>query len=223
MAAPYMRFVHPSTAIFSFVACRRQGFNSATGRAWMRGANGAEHDNPHPDHRPRLRATGGLRGGPGDRVRVLFGATWLTQEGEPGDAVLRAGSELPLSGGRTLVEALEPARLQVLGEPATRRLPSAGAASAALGAAPAVRSGKARAGGLKRGGAGPVASPQTAELQRFLSALHGRARPRFLRWLNEPVCTSSSIVADGAHCERPRLEQQHEPEASSAGILQRPG
>ena len=33
-----------------------------------------------------------FEGGPGDRVRVLFGATWLTQEGEPGDAVLRAGS-----------------------------------------------------------------------------------------------------------------------------------
>jgi hypothetical protein len=56
-----------------------------------------------------------FEGGPGDCVRVLFGATWLTQEGEPGDAVLLAGSELPLSGGCTLVEALEPARLQVLG------------------------------------------------------------------------------------------------------------
>jgi hypothetical protein len=60
--------------------------------------------------------------GYGERVRVLHGATWLTQEGEPGDAVLRAGTELPLSGGRTLIEALEPAHLQILG---TARPPSA--------------------------------------------------------------------------------------------------
>jgi hypothetical protein len=57
-----------------------------------------------------------FEGGPGERVRMLFGATWLTQEGEAGDAVLRRGAELPLRGGRTLIEALEPARLQILGQ-----------------------------------------------------------------------------------------------------------
>ena len=30
-------------------------------------------------------------GRPGERVRVLFGAIWLTQEGETGDVVLRRG------------------------------------------------------------------------------------------------------------------------------------
>lgn len=55
-------------------------------------------------------------GRPGERVRVLCGAIWLTQEGETGDVVLGVGSELPLQGGRIVVEALEPARLQVLGQ-----------------------------------------------------------------------------------------------------------
>jgi Protein of unknown function (DUF2917) len=47
-------------------------------------------------------------------VRVLFGATWLTQEDEPGDAVLHAGSELSLSAGRTVIEALGQTRLQIV-------------------------------------------------------------------------------------------------------------
>ena len=65
-----------------------------------------------------------FEGGPGDRVRVLFGATWLTQEGEPGDAVLLAGSELPLQRrvhagrGSGAGAAASPGR-----QPATRRLP----------------------------------------------------------------------------------------------------
>ena len=61
-------------------------------------------------------------GSPGERVRVVCGAAWLTQEGEPGDVVLRAGAELPLRAGRTLIQALEPARLQILG---TARPPGA--------------------------------------------------------------------------------------------------
>ena len=52
---------------------------------------------------------------PGERMRVLCGAGWLTQEGEPGDAFLRPGDELLLRGGRTLLGALEPTRLQRLG------------------------------------------------------------------------------------------------------------
>jgi hypothetical protein len=60
-------------------------------------------------------------GAQGERVRVLFGATWLTQEGECGDAVLRPGAELALHDGRALIQALEPARLQILSESAQGR------------------------------------------------------------------------------------------------------
>jgi hypothetical protein len=56
-------------------------------------------------------------GGRDGRVRVLFGATWLTQEGESGDAVLRRDEELPLRDGRTLIQALEPTRVQVWSRP----------------------------------------------------------------------------------------------------------
>ena len=59
--------------------------------------------------------------GRGDRVRVLYGATWLTQEGEACDAVLRPGVERALHDGRTLIEALEPTRLQILSAPAHGR------------------------------------------------------------------------------------------------------
>lgn len=55
-----------------------------------------------------------LDGGRDGRVRVLFGATWLTEEGEAGDAVLRGGTELPLHGGRTVIQGLEPTRLEVV-------------------------------------------------------------------------------------------------------------
>lgn len=53
-------------------------------------------------------------GGPGSRLRVLYGATWLTGEGERSDAVVRAGDEVSLRDGRTLVQALEPSRLQIV-------------------------------------------------------------------------------------------------------------
>lgn len=59
--------------------------------------------------------------GRGERVRVLYGATWLTGEGDGEDAVLRPGAEHALGDGRTLVAALEPTRLQVLGGTAQRR------------------------------------------------------------------------------------------------------
>lgn len=51
-------------------------------------------------------------------VRVLCGATWLTREGEPADSVLQAGAELTLGRGRTLLQALGPARVQVAEAPA---------------------------------------------------------------------------------------------------------
>lgn len=47
------------------------------------------------------------------RVRVLSGAAWLTYEDEAGDSVLRSGAEAAFGSGRTLIEALEPARVQV--------------------------------------------------------------------------------------------------------------
>jgi hypothetical protein len=58
-------------------------------------------------------------GGAGARVRVLYGATWLTEEGRPADAVVRTGEEVVLHGGRVLVEGLAPARLRIVGAPAT--------------------------------------------------------------------------------------------------------
>lgn len=52
--------------------------------------------------------------GPQSRVRVLFGSTWLTQEGRPDDEVVRAGDEVPLHGGRALMQALGPTRVQIV-------------------------------------------------------------------------------------------------------------
>ena len=62
-----------------------------------------------------------LNDGRGERVRVLYGATWLTQEGDGEDTVLRPGVERALRDGRTLIGALEPTRLQILSEPAHSR------------------------------------------------------------------------------------------------------
>lgn len=59
--------------------------------------------------------------GRGERVRVLYGATWLTQEGDAEDIVLRPGAERALCDGRTLIGALEPTRLQLLGGAVQRR------------------------------------------------------------------------------------------------------
>ena len=53
--------------------------------------------------------------GPDSRVRVLYGATWLTEEGVPGDSIVRAGNEIALQGtGLAVVQGLEPARMQVV-------------------------------------------------------------------------------------------------------------
>jgi hypothetical protein len=54
-----------------------------------------------------------LDNGPQSRVRVMFGATWLTEEGHVDDAVMRAGDELPLHEGRAVMQALGPTRLQI--------------------------------------------------------------------------------------------------------------
>lgn len=55
-----------------------------------------------------------LQGSRGDRVRVLCGSALLTQEGDLDEAMLDAGREFELHDGRTLIEALQPARLQIV-------------------------------------------------------------------------------------------------------------
>jgi hypothetical protein len=53
-------------------------------------------------------------GGPQARVRVLYGAAWLTEEGEAGDVIAGAGDEVALHGGRALMEGLGPTRVQIV-------------------------------------------------------------------------------------------------------------
>ncbi len=59
-----------------------------------------------------------FEGGPDTRVRVLFGGTWLTEEGAAGDAFVPAGSEVLLhSHGNALIEGLGPTRVQIIDTP----------------------------------------------------------------------------------------------------------
>lgn len=52
---------------------------------------------------------------PGERVRVLYGRVWLTEEGDLRDAFLASGEEVALGGrGLAVIEALTPARIQLL-------------------------------------------------------------------------------------------------------------
>jgi hypothetical protein len=51
----------------------------------------------------------------GERVRVLSGRVWLTEEGDLCDAFLATGEEVALGGhGLAVIEALTPARVQLL-------------------------------------------------------------------------------------------------------------
>ncbi len=51
---------------------------------------------------------------PGQRVRILQGRVWLTEEGSPRDAFLASGEEVTLgSRGLAVIEALSPARVQL--------------------------------------------------------------------------------------------------------------
>jgi hypothetical protein len=51
----------------------------------------------------------------GERVRVLSGRVWLTEEGDLHDALLTDGQEIALGGrGLAVIEALSPACVQVL-------------------------------------------------------------------------------------------------------------
>ena len=65
---------------------------------------------------------------PGERVRVLCGRVWLTEEGSPHDAFLGRGEEVSLdTRGLAVIEALSPARIQLI--------ESAGVSSAVFNAA----------------------------------------------------------------------------------------
>lgn len=51
---------------------------------------------------------------PGERVRILYGRVWLTEEGNRYDAFLASGEEVQLgSRGLAVIEALGPARVQL--------------------------------------------------------------------------------------------------------------
>lgn len=63
-----------------------------------------------------------LEGRPGTRVRVLYGAMWLTEEGDPRDVFAGCGEEVTLgSHGRSVIEGMGAARVEVI-EPARRSL-----------------------------------------------------------------------------------------------------
>lgn len=60
----------------------------------------------------------------GSRIDCLAGSLWVTQDNDPRDLMLEAGESCELSGrARVLVQALEPARLQLRG--AAARQPGA--------------------------------------------------------------------------------------------------
>jgi hypothetical protein len=71
----------------------------------------------------------------GTRVRVLYGALWLTEEGEAGDRFPASGEEVVLkSRGLTLLEGMGAARVQLVEPPrATWRARLAGALRGARG------------------------------------------------------------------------------------------
>lgn len=51
---------------------------------------------------------------PGERVRILSGRVWLTEQGNLSDAFLGSGDEVQLAGrGLAVIEALGPARVQL--------------------------------------------------------------------------------------------------------------
>jgi hypothetical protein len=55
-----------------------------------------------------------LDNGRGQRVRVLFGGTWLTHEGDSADAFMHSGAEVRLPVGRSVLQGLGRTRLQVV-------------------------------------------------------------------------------------------------------------
>lgn len=54
-----------------------------------------------------------LPAAPGERLRILYGRVWLTEEGVVDDAFLGQGEEASLHGrGLAVLEALNPARIE---------------------------------------------------------------------------------------------------------------
>jgi len=52
---------------------------------------------------------------PGERVRILHGRVWLTEEGAPRDVFLASGEEASLgSRGLAVIEAIGPARIELI-------------------------------------------------------------------------------------------------------------
>lgn len=52
---------------------------------------------------------------PGERIRVLYGRIWLTEEGVSRDVFLASGEEVSLgSRGLAVIEAFGPARIQMV-------------------------------------------------------------------------------------------------------------
>ena len=52
---------------------------------------------------------------PGERLRILYGQVWLTEEGDLNDAFLGQGEEISLQGrGLAVLEAIKPARIEWL-------------------------------------------------------------------------------------------------------------
>lgn len=51
----------------------------------------------------------------GERVRIVSGRVWLTEEGNPNDAFLGVGEEVSLGkSGLAVIEALSPARIELI-------------------------------------------------------------------------------------------------------------
>jgi len=58
---------------------------------------------------------------PGERLRILYGRVWLTEEGVVDDAFLGQGEEASLhGGGLAVLEALNPARIEWIKPARTR-------------------------------------------------------------------------------------------------------
>lgn len=75
---------------------------------------------------------------PGERVRVLYGRIWLTEDGDARDLFLGSGEQASLAGrGMAVIEALGPARIELI-EDVRAPSPIAGAAAALAGRAVAL-------------------------------------------------------------------------------------
>jgi hypothetical protein len=114
-----MRLTHASTANISFVAQADWASNDAIDAASMRQSNGRAKMKATPETARTIdlgyEQMLVLDGGRGQQVRVIYGGAWLTEEGLPNDAILRAGEQVALRGrGKALLEGLAPSRVQIL-------------------------------------------------------------------------------------------------------------